>query len=143
MSPDWRRAAGGYLRFLAGLVLICGGLVSVGYIPTARVAGEGAAAAMFAACALSLIGSGAGGLAVAAAAAKAIEPGPGPTLAAMAIRLGVVAGGATLATLAGAFEARAFLVWVAVSYLALLPADVRYALTTTTERPEPRPEPST
>ena len=128
-----------YLGFAAAAALVAGGLAATG----AAVGGEsgafpGTAAGALAGCAVSLAASLAGGLAIAlrppdprAVAARA--------LGATGLRLAAVAALAAVVALSGKVAIRPLLVWTAISHLALLVIDTRYALAETaaaTRRPQ-------
>jgi hypothetical protein len=117
-----------YLGFAALATLVAGALAAAG----AAVGGEsgawpGTAAGALAGCAVSLAASLAGGLAIAlrppdprAAAARA--------LGATGLRLAAVAALAAVVALSGRVAVEPLLVWTAISHLALLAVDTRYAL---------------
>jgi hypothetical protein len=117
-----------YLGFAAVAALVAGALAAA----AAAVGGEtgawpGTAAGAVAGCAVSLAASLAGGLAIAlrppeprAVAARA--------LTAMAVRLAAVAALAAVVALSGRVPVRPLLLWTAISHVALLAVDTRYAL---------------
>ena len=102
-------------------------LMLVGAWPTMRLAGEGSIAAMLAGCGLSLIASLAGSVPI----WRAWNKPPQETLPAMmgsiVLRFAAafVLGIAAAAT--GWFATRPLLLWLAISYVGLLVADVRFA----------------
>ena len=118
-----------FLAALAGLTLL---LVVVGWLPTRSMAGESALPALLLACGVSFVGSAIGGIPVAMAGRAKGKENPGLEglkrfTASMVLRLLVVA------ALAGAViwflgpPRRPFLLWLAISYLALLVADTGFA----------------
>ncbi len=128
MNAAGRRARGGYPGFLAALAGIGALLVAAGWMPTHRLAGESGIVAMLAANLLTLAASAISGLPLAVARRAGGGAGASGFLKALGIRFAVVVVGAAAAVAKGLVEAPAFLVWVAISYLAYLVADVRYAL---------------
>lgn len=118
-----------FLAALAGLTLV---LLAVGYLPTRSLAGQVGARAMLLGCAVCFVGSVVGGVPIALAGRPRIEGNPGIEglklfTASMVLRLLVVAvlAGAVIVLLGP--ERKAFLLWLAISYLVLLAADTGYA----------------
>lgn len=128
---DLRSPAAEYLRFLAWAVAVAALVAALGYVPTRRLAGEGAVPSMLAGCALGLLASAAGGIPV-ARSRRLPAPAPAQRLQAMmlsmGLRFGVLAVLGASAALSGWFERGPLLLWVAISYLALLAVDTRYAV---------------
>lgn len=126
-------AAGGYLRFLAWAVAVTALLVLLGWVPTRRLGGEGAVPAMLAGCAVVILASALGGVPVAL-----VRGGPAARMQAvllsMAVRLGAVVILAVAAVLSGWFPRKPLLLWVAISYVAMLVVDTRYALQASVEK---------
>lgn len=126
---DGTPAVGRAARFLALTVAVACALALIGYFPTRRWGGEGAVVAMVAGCVISVLASLASAVPVALAG-----PGtPPPTraslaLAAIGIRLAVAFALGALATFGGWFATRPLLIWLAISYIALLIVDTKYAL---------------
>ena len=118
-------AAGRYLVFLAALAGLTLLLAAIGYLPTRSVAGESGVAAMLLACGVSLVGSAVG--AVPIAMARNAREGLKRFIASMALRLLVVAVLAGVAYWILDPERVPFLLWLAISYLALLVADTGFA----------------
>jgi len=117
------RTAGGYLRFLLQVIALAIALGLLGALPTRRLAGEGALPALVAGCAIGVLASALG------AAPVALRLGGAQAaLASMALRFAVALGLGLAAALSGLFARGPLLVWVAISYMALLVADTRYAL---------------
>lgn len=116
-------------------------LVLLGWLPTGRLAGADGVAAMLAACAIGLVGSLVGGLPVALAAradrsAPSGRPATPPVFRAMAgtgLRFAVVVALVAAVGLSGRLPLRPLLVWTAISYLALLAVDTRYAVAAASE----------
>ena len=125
---DARPPAAEYLRFLAWVAGVAVLIALVGALPTRRLGGEEAIAAMIAGCAVCALASAAGGIPV-ARGRKATDPAGrlNAMLLSMSLRLVIVVGlGA--AALASGFERKPLLLWIGISYLALLAVDVRYAV---------------
>jgi len=128
MSAARRRAAAGYLRFLAWSVGLVALAFAVGYLPTRAWVDGVARRAMLAGCAIGLLASWLGAIPVALAAARESKGGQQVVFGAMALRLLVVLALVLPAALSGWFARGPLLVWVAVSYTVLLAVDTRYAL---------------
>jgi Tfp pilus assembly protein PilN len=116
------------VRFLSLAVAIVFALCAIGWLPTRRVAGEGAEIAMLAGCAISLLSAAlAGGLLI-------IVPAPTPEarmqrgFLAMVARLAVVVVLGLAAALSGAVARQPLLFWIGTAYVALLPLEVRLAI---------------
>jgi hypothetical protein len=125
------RAAGEYLRFLAWAVGLAAILALVGYLPTGSLAGARGIPAMLAGCAVGLLASALGGLPI-YLARRTAGPGSGraetAALGGMGVRFAAAFGLGFAVVLSGWFERGPLLAWVAVSYVALLVIDTRYAL---------------
>lgn len=123
-----RPAVAEYLRFLGWVVGVGVALALLGYAPTRRLGGEGALPAMVAGCVIGVVASAVGALPVLnarrAGRAGLLLQG---MLAALALRfvtaliLGLAVG------LAGWFEARPLVIWIALGYVAQLALETRYA----------------
>lgn len=124
-----RSPAAEYLRFSGWALAAATAAALLGYLPTLRLGGRGAIPAMIAGCAVGFLASLAGGVPVALG-----RRSPQPMVrsqaatAAMAVRFGVVLALGLAAALSGLFERGPLLVWIAVSYLALLVVDTWYAV---------------
>lgn len=128
---DARPPAAEYLRFLAWVAGAAVLIALVGALPTRRLGGEEAIPAMIAGCVIGALASAVGGIPVGLArrGRKATDPAGrlNAMLFSMLLRLAVVVGlGA--AALAVGFERKPLLLWIGISYLALLAVDVRYAV---------------
>ncbi|HXO20719.1 MAG TPA: hypothetical protein VOA87_12450 [Thermoanaerobaculia bacterium] len=132
MTGDQRRAAVDYLRFLAWTAVLVTAIALLGWLPTRAWGGKGAVLAMAVGCGVGVLAAAAGGLPVAlAAAGRGREKDRerfGAALQAMILRLVVALAAGVAATLSGKFARGPFLVWVAISYVALLAVDTRYTL---------------
>lgn len=124
-----RSPAAEYLRFSGWALAAATAAALLGYLPTLRLGGRGAIPAMIAGCAVGFLASLAGGVPV-ALGRRSPEPTVRATAAtaAMAVRFGVVLALGLAAALSGLFERGPLLVWIAVSYLALLVVDTWYAV---------------
>jgi hypothetical protein len=120
--------SGRYARFLGLAAAIVIGLCAAGWLPTRRLAGADAVAAMIAGCVISLLSAAlAGGLLVAVSADTGqarMQRG----LLAMFVRLAVVLVLGVAAALSGEFSRSPLLFWMATAYVALLPLEVRMAI---------------
>jgi hypothetical protein len=117
-----------YGRFVLAAGLATVALAALGYLPTRRLGGEPAVEAMFAGCAIGWIS------AVVGAWPLLRDPEATPDarlqglLLAMALRALTALGLGLVAGLSGLFEIRALLLWIALSYAALLTLEVRFAV---------------
>jgi len=118
-------------RFASFLLLSLGTAVLValiGYLPTRKLSGDTGLVAMLAACGVSLVASWLGALPIVAASSGDGSAAGQAVLGSTAVRFGVVLLG-TLVLVLGTDVSRApFLVWIGISYSALLVVDTRYAL---------------
>ena len=103
-------------------------LSAVGYWPTVRLAGSGAVAGMIAGCCVSLAASWIGAIPIALTRREGGKAPVQAILASMMIRFVVVAGLAVVTALSGFVKPAPLLVWVGISYVALLPVDTLYAI---------------
>lgn len=120
-----------YLRFAATAAAVAAGLVAVGWLPTRRLGGDGAVAAMLAGCGISLAASLGSGLVMTRGAGRVGAQPAAPlfrALGGMGLRLAAVVVLGFAAGLSGYFPPVPLLLWVALSYLALLVVDTRFAL---------------
>jgi hypothetical protein len=116
-----------YLKFCGLSVAITVLLALLGWKPTENLAGESGVVAMLAGCGISLLASLLGALPVAFGSMTAAMATTW-TLASTAIRLAVAVLGAVGLLLSGWFLPLPLLLWVALSHLALLAVDTRFAL---------------
>lgn len=131
---ETRSAAGDFARFLllAGAIVIF--LAGVGYVPTKRLAGSDGTLAMAVGCVISLVASAMGALPVVLARRHAGTDSQAAgrrvtaVMMSMAVRFLVVLILGVAAALSGLFVTAPLLVWLAISYLALLAADTMFAL---------------
>lgn len=114
------------------LMLIVAVLAGIGFAPTQRLGGPGAVTGMLAGCGISTA-AGLCGMAVVlllAGRRTAVQPADrlAVTVAPMALRfvLAVLAGMG--AALAGVGEPKSLLVWLSISYMALLPVETSFAI---------------
>ena len=121
-------AIGRYARFLGLAVAIVVALCAVGFLPTRRLAGGDAVAAMVAGCAISLVSAAlAGGLLI-VVSAETPEARMQRGFLAMVVRLVVVIVLGIAGALSGEFARAPLLFWMAAAYVALLPLEVRLAI---------------
>jgi hypothetical protein len=130
MSSPRRRAQSwttGYLRFLSSALIVAAAVGAAGTWPTLRLAGVAAIPSLLAGCAVAVIASAVGGLPIALSNPEPVRR-PQATLLAMTVRLltVVLLGLAVLAS--GWFAARPLMIWTAISYVAQLAVDSRYAI---------------
>lgn len=128
---------GRYLKFLGLATTIGAAVAALGYVPTRRLAGGDGVAAMIAGCAASFVASVASTLPLVLARR---ERRAQAAMVSMLVRFLVALGlGAALA-LAELLPARPLLVWLGLSYAALLPLDAHFAATWGREEKEERPD---
>ena len=128
MTTSSSAAIGRYARFLGLAVSIVVALCVVGFLPTRRLAGGDAVAAMAAGCAISLVSAAlAGGLLV-VVSAETPEARMQRGFLAMIVRLVVVIVLGIAGALSGEFARAPLLFWMAAAYVALLPLEVRLAI---------------
>ena len=120
--------SGRYARFLGLAVAIVAGLGAIGWLPTRRLAGVEALAAMAAGCGISLVSAAlAGGLLI-AVPAETPEARMQRGFMAMVVRLAVVVVLGLAAALSGELARQPLLFWIGTAYVALLPLEVRLAI---------------
>ena len=117
-----------YGRFVARSLAIVVVLILVGFVPTRRLAGDAALTAMVAGCAISLASAVLAGWLLVAVSAPTPTARLQRSSFAMAVRLVVVVVLGLAAVLSGEFARRPLLLWVAFTYLALLPLEVMLAV---------------
>ena len=117
-----------YARFLGLAVAIVAGLCAVGWLPTRRLAGAEAVAAMVAGCAIGLLSAALAGWLLTAVAADTPEARMQRSFLAMVVRLAVVIVLGVAAVLSGEFARAPLLFWMGAAYVALLPLEVRLAI---------------
>lgn len=124
----------GYLCFLSWVVAVTVLITAVGYVPTRHLGGPQAVPALLVGCLIGALGSALGGLVVALRRGGTPADRLNSVLMAMLARLGTVAALGAAAVLSGQFERTALLLWIAISYAALLVVDTMYALRGTNGR---------
>ena len=122
-------SAGRYLRFLGLAVAIVAVLMAVGVVPTRRLAGDAAVLAMALGCTISFVSAGLAGWLLTVVNAATPEARMQRAFLAMVVRLAVVVVLGVAAALSGAVERMPLLFWLAATYVALLPLEVKLAIT--------------
>jgi hypothetical protein len=129
-GPD-AKAAAERPRLLVQAAGILGALLVLGYLPTVRLAGDGAVPAMLAGCALGVVASLVGAVPIWRATSR---PGGRPPqelfpamLGSIVLRFAAALVLAVAAVLTGWFATKPLLIWLAISYAGLLAVDVGYA----------------
>ena len=117
-----------YARFLSVAVAIVIGLGAVGWLPTRRLAGDGAVAAMVVGCGISLLSAALAGWLLIAVNVDTPEARMQRGFLAMVVRLAVVAVLGLAAALSGEVARQPLLFWIAATYVALLPLEVKLAI---------------
>ncbi len=131
MGIGWLGAIRTLPRFLGLLGAIGAILLLAGYPPTRNLGGDGAVQAMVAACVVSGLGSVIGALPVALAGRQQNGSSAWLPLISLGVRLLVVLAGTLAVVLGTGVARRPFLLWVGISYLGFLIADVAYGLAQT------------
>jgi hypothetical protein len=119
---------GRYARFLGVSLAIVIGLCAVGWLPTERLAGPQAPAAMVAGCTISLLSAGFAGYLLIAVHADTAQVRMRRGFQAMMVRLVAALVLGIAAALSGEFATSPLLFWLAMAYIALLPLEVRLAI---------------
>jgi hypothetical protein len=123
-ETEWSSSLRSYVLFVLLLCGIAVLLLALGWAPTRNLGGSAAVVAMIWGCSLSLAASILGLLPqVFGHRGSPLQAGT-LALGALAIRMGVTLLGAVAIVLASAVPRRAFLIWVGISYLSFLVADV-------------------
>lgn len=121
-------AANGYLRFLAWAAAVTVAVGAIGWWPTRRLAGDDGIPALVVGCLIGLLSSALGGLPVALIRDRSPASQVVASMGGMGVRLLAVAVLGAVAVLSGWFARVPLLLWIAVSYAALLGVDAWYAL---------------
>ena len=117
-----------YARFLTVAVAIVLVLCAIGWLPTRRLAGADAVAAMLAGCAISLISAAVAGWLLIVVGAETPEARMQRGFLAMVARLAVVVALGMAAALSGELARQPLLFWIGTAYVALLPLEVKLAI---------------
>lgn len=125
---DPARPAAVYPRFLALVVAVTVAVGGIGLVPTRRLAGEEALPALLAGCLIGLLSSALGGLPVALIRDRSPAGRVLAMVASTAVRLLVVVLLGLAAALSGWFATIPLILWIAISYAALLGVDAWYAV---------------
>lgn len=133
-GPEHMRSWKALARYAILLVAVSLLLIGAGVLPTMRLGGSDAVSAMLVGCGISLLAGLAGMMAmlVIIEGSGTAELRPADRLTAtvvpMALRLGLVIAGGLAAGLSGHFDPRVLLIWLAISYCALLPVETAFAV---------------
>ena len=117
-----------YLRFLAWAAAVTAAVGAIGWWPTRRLAGDDGIPALIVGCLVGLLSSALGGLPIALVRDRTPASRMVASMGAMGVRLLAVAVLGVVAVLSGWFARVPLLLWIAVSYAALLGVDAWYAL---------------
>ena len=117
-----------YVRFLGWATATVLALCALGFLPTRRLAGADAVAAMFVGCAIGLVSAALAGGLVTAVAADTPEMRMQRGFLAMVVRLAAAVVLGASAVLSGEFAREPLLFWIGTSYVVLLPLEVRLAI---------------
>jgi hypothetical protein len=102
--------------------------VGIGFLPTRRLGGEAALPAMLAGCLISFTGAAVAGWLLVATRLETPAGRIRKAFLAMVVRLSVVGVLGLAAALSGELARTALLFWLATSYVALLPLEVKLAI---------------
>jgi hypothetical protein len=117
-----------YARFLGLALATVAVLMAVGFVPTRRLAGHGAMAAIVGGCGISFVSAALAGWLLTAVSAETPAARMQRAFLAMVVRLAVVVVLGLAAALSGELAQMPLLFWLATSYVALLPLEVKLAL---------------
>ena len=117
-----------YIKFLGLAVAVVATLLALGVQPTRRLAGEDALPAMLVGGLISLIGAALAGSVVVASTATTPTARMQKAFLAMTVRLATVVVLGAAAVLGGSLARTPLLFWMATSYVALLPIEVKLAI---------------
>jgi hypothetical protein len=117
-----------YARFLSLAVAVIVGLCALGWLPTRRLAGPEAVAAMVAGCVISLVSAALAGWLLIVVSAETPEARMQRGFLAMVVRLAVVVVLGASAALSGELARQPLLFWIGMAYVALLPLEVKLAI---------------
>jgi hypothetical protein len=120
-------------RFAALAVAIVLALLVLGFVPTRRLAGDAGVAAMGAGCAIGFAAAVLAGVLLTVVDAPTAEQRMRRAFLAMVVRLAAVVALGLAAVLSGLFARTPLLLWLATTYIVLLPLEVLLAI-----RPESR-----
>jgi hypothetical protein len=109
-------------------VAIVFGLCAIGWLPTQRLAGAGAIAAMVVGCGISLVSAALAGWLLIVASGDTPEARMQRGFLAMVVRLAVVVVLGLAAALSGEIARQPLLFWIGTAYVALLPLEVKLAI---------------
>ncbi|MEE8368873.1 MAG: hypothetical protein V3S30_11225 [Thermoanaerobaculia bacterium] len=121
-------AVGPYLRFVLLLCVIGLAMFAIGYLPTRKMIGPKAVSAILTGGGLSFFASMIGSVPVALMSAQGAQAGSTGALTSMLLRLFLVLGGSLGIAIVAPAHLNAILIWVGLSYLGFLFADVFFAL---------------
>lgn len=119
---------GRYARFLVSAVAVVVIAVAIGVLPTRRLGGEAAIPAMAAGCLISFVSAALAGWLLVMFDAATPTARMQRAFLAMAVRLAVVIVLGLAAALSGEVARSPLLLWLAITYLALLPLEVKLAI---------------
>jgi hypothetical protein len=122
------KPAAGYARFLAWAAVVTVALGTIGFVPTRRLAGEDGLSALIAGCLIGFLSSALGGLPVALIRGRTPAGPVAVIMGSMAVRLLAAVVFGIAAVLNGRLATVPLLLWIGISYAALLGVDAWYAV---------------
>ncbi|HVR09389.1 MAG TPA: hypothetical protein VMW75_15175 [Thermoanaerobaculia bacterium] len=120
-------AGSGYRRFLATAIVVAAAVGAAGTLPTLYLSGAAGVPALVVGCLVAVAASAVGGVPIALSDPRPASR-PQAALLAMAARLVTVLALGLAAAATGRLAIRPLAIWTAVSYLAQLVVDSRYAM---------------
>jgi hypothetical protein len=123
-----RPAANRYGRFVGTAVLVLLALLIVGFFPTRRLGGDAAIPAMVAGASIGFLSAAVAGWLLVAVSAPTPTVRMQRAFLAMVVRLAVVAVLGLAAALSGELAQTPLLIWLATTYVVLLPLEVLLAI---------------
>ena len=117
-----------FARFLGLEVAIVVALFAVGFLPTRRLAGDAAIAAMAVGCLIGVAAAALAGWLLIAVHAETPSAGMQRAFLAMVVRLAVAGVLGTAAALSGELSRTPLLFWLAATHVVLLPLEVNLAI---------------
>jgi hypothetical protein len=121
-------AAGRYVGFILWSVFAAAVMLAAGFQPTRRLGGEDAIPAMIAGVAIGFLGAALAGLVIVMSRPSTPAERLQAVFGAMGVRFAVAVALGAMAVLSNAVSRTPLLLWLAISYVALLPLEVRLAV---------------
>lgn len=117
-----------YAMFVGIAFLVAGAIAGIGYVPTVRIAGDGAVLSMVVGCGITWVSSCVGAAPLAMAASGDSSQAASSILLSTGLRFLVVLLLVAPLALSGWLERNVMVFWVAISYLLMLLVDSAFAI---------------